>query len=88
MFTERSIMKRIVSLLLIFNLCMVFPKFLFGINEYSGLPYERFVSLGNVCATRTQINEHLKKRFGLDPYVFGGGQIFDWLIIRDIWKAR
>lgn len=47
------------------------------------LPYERFVSLGNCCVTRTQINLHLSKRFHMDAYSFGGGQLFDWLIIHD-----
>lgn len=33
--------------------------------------------------TRTQINHHLNKRFGRDPHSFGGGQLFDWLVIHD-----
>lgn len=46
-------------------------------------PYQRFVSLGNCCITRTQINHHLRKRFGKDAHSFGGGQLFDWLVIHD-----
>jgi hypothetical protein len=51
--------------------------------SFTQLPYERFVSLGNCCATRTQINHHLSHRFGLDSSAFGGGQLFDWIVIHD-----
>lgn len=46
-------------------------------------PYERFVSLGNCCVTRIQINHHLSQRFDRPASSFGGGQLFDWLIIHD-----
>ena len=47
------------------------------------VPYERFIGLGNCCATRSHINRHLSQRFSLDAHLFGGGQLFDWLIIED-----
>lgn len=47
------------------------------------MPYERFIALGNCCVTRYQINNHLSKRFDKDIHSFGGGQLFDWLIIHD-----
>lgn len=46
-------------------------------------PYERFIGLGMNCMTRWQINIHLPKRFGLHPESFGGGQVFDWMLIHD-----
>lgn len=50
------------------------------------VPYERFVSLGLCCVTRTQIDYHLTHRFGLDRKAFGGGQLFDWMFIHDFRK--
>ncbi len=47
------------------------------------VPYERFVGLGNCCISRFQINNHLSKRFGKPANDFGGGQLFDWLVIHD-----
>ncbi len=45
--------------------------------------YERFVGLGSSCVTRTQINHHLSQRFQRPANSFGGGQLFDWVIIHD-----
>ncbi len=50
------------------------------------IPYERFISLGNCCVTRTQINHHLSVQFNQPAYIFGGGQLFDWLVIHDYHK--
>lgn len=49
----------------------------------SELPYERFIGLGSCCVTRTQINHHLSKKFDKPISEFGGGQVFDWVIISD-----
>ena len=49
-------------------------------------PYERFVSLGACCVTRHQINLHLEKRFGFNENVFGGGQLFDWMVVQNYSK--
>ena len=46
-------------------------------------PYERFISLGNSCLTRHQIDYHLEMRFGLTKDFFGGGQLFDWVLVED-----
>jgi hypothetical protein len=72
--------KNIFSFLLIsMNLC--FFEVCALITEDA--PYERFISLGNCCVTRNQINNHLSQRFALDERAFGGGQLFDWLVIHD-----
>jgi hypothetical protein len=55
----------------------------FKLNAKEETPYERFIGLGNCCVTRYQINYHLSKRFGKDSREFGGGQLFDWLVIHD-----
>jgi hypothetical protein len=55
----------------------------FGLNGKEKDPYERFIGLGNCCVTRNQINLHLMKRFGKDQHFFGGGQLFDWLVVHD-----
>lgn len=52
-----------------------------SLNEQK--PYERLISLGNCCVTRTQINHHLISRFAVSLDRFGGGQLFDWLVIHD-----
>lgn len=46
-------------------------------------PFERFVSLGNGCITRFQIDHHLTKRFDKSKKKFGGGQLFDWMTMQD-----
>lgn len=45
--------------------------------------YERFVGLGNSCVTRFEINHYLSNRYNLDVSYFGGGQLFDWLVIHN-----
>ena len=50
-------------------------------------PYERVIGLGNCCISRFQINHHYQHRFGVDSNAFGGGQLFDWLIIQDYHKV-
>ena len=49
-------------------------------------PFERFISLGNCCVTRRQINYHLSSRFNADQHSFGGGHIFDWMFMHDYSK--
>ena len=66
----------------------IFAAFVFFASFMEGSePFERFVGLGSCCVTRTQINRHLTTRFGTqDLSIFGGGQLFDWLIIYDYRK--
>lgn len=69
----------------IFSLLLLICFFL-NVVEVIGLeelPYERFVGLGNCCVTKRQIINHLQERFGKDNKTYGGGQLFDWLIIHD-----
>jgi hypothetical protein len=49
--------------------------------------FERFVGIGNCCITRFQIDFHLKERFKIkDTSLYGGGQLFDWLVIHNYAK--
>lgn len=63
--------------------------FLTTLNFVFAKPFERFVGLGYRCRTKMHINCHLNTRFfGLysryfDSKEFGGGQLFDWVVIND-----
>ena len=48
--------------------------------------YERYVGIGNCCLPRMQINLYLNKKFQISPNRFGGGQLFDWMVIHDYTK--
>jgi hypothetical protein len=76
-------MKKICKLVFIF---LVFFSVTICEAQENQRVYERFISLGNCCAPRVQINHHLPKRFGKNINAFGGGQLFDWLVIRDYHK--
>jgi hypothetical protein len=77
-------MKKFIPLLFFFT--FLYSIETFGSEERNRkhqLPYERFIGIGNTCMTRFQINSHLSQRFNKAAHEFGGGQLFDWLVIHD-----